>query len=183
LSGHQEGAKLGYTPSKPGRPSHVYHSYFIGNLRVVLEVEVQAGNQTASSFAQPELWTLLDGLPEPSRPAFLRGDCNWGTERAMEGAEQRKIAYLFKLKQTANVKKLIERLFGQDEWVDAGQSWQGLATELRLSGWSKTRRVVVLRRPAAGPGWGSGGSEQEKAKDCPTVDFRPARSGALWSAV
>jgi Transposase DDE domain group 1 len=147
LYGHQEGAKLGYNPSKPGRPSHVYHSYFIGNLRVVLEVEVQAGNQTASSFAQPELWTLLDGLPEPSRPAFLRGDCNWGTERAMEGAEQRKIAYVFKLKQTANVKKLIERLFSQDEWVDAGQSWQGLATELRLSGWSKTRRVVVLRRP------------------------------------
>jgi hypothetical protein len=83
LYGHQEGAQLGYNPSKPGRPSHVYHSYFIGNLRVVLEVEVQAGNQTASSFAQPELWRLLDGLPEPSRPAFLRGDCNWGTERAM----------------------------------------------------------------------------------------------------
>jgi hypothetical protein len=65
----------------------------------------------------------------------------------MEGAEQRKIAYVFKLKQTANVKKLIERLFGNDEWVDAGQQWQGLSTELRLSGWSKMRRVVVLRRP------------------------------------
>src|SRR6516225_6323024 len=61
LYGHQEDAKLGYNPSKPGRPSHVYHSYFIGNLGVVLEVEVQAGNQRASSFAQPELWTLLDG--------------------------------------------------------------------------------------------------------------------------
>src|SRR5438046_7010318 len=103
----------------------------------------------------------LDGLPEPSRPAFLRGDCNWGTERAMEGteramegteramegAEQRQMAYLFKLKQTANVKKLIGRLFGRNEWVEAGQPWQGLATELQLSGWTKTRRVVVLRRP------------------------------------
>jgi hypothetical protein len=29
----------------------------------VLDVEVQAGNQTASSFAQPELWKFLDGLP------------------------------------------------------------------------------------------------------------------------
>ena len=96
---------------------------------------------------QPELWSLLDGLPEPSRPAFLRGDCNWGTERAMEGAEQRQMAYLFKLKQTANVKKLIDRLFGRNEWVEAGQPWQGLATELQLSGWTKTRRVVVLRRP------------------------------------
>src|SRR5229473_6237711 len=33
LYGHQEDAKLGYNPSKPGRPSHVYHSYFIANLR------------------------------------------------------------------------------------------------------------------------------------------------------
>jgi hypothetical protein len=113
----------------------------------VLDVEVQAGNQTASSYAQPELWELLDGLSEQSRPAFLRGDCGWGTERAMEGAEQRAIPYLFKLKQTANVKKLIDRLFGKSEWVDAGQHWEGLPTALRLSGWTKKRRVVILRRP------------------------------------
>ena len=147
LYGHQEDAKLGYNPSKPGRPSHVYHSYLLANLRMVLDVEVQAGNQTAASYAQPELWAFLDGLAEASRPAFLRGDCNWGNERAMQGAEERKLAYVFKLKQTAKVKQLLERLFGKGEWVEAGQSWQGLSTELRLSGWSRTRRVIVLRRP------------------------------------
>jgi hypothetical protein len=147
LYGHQEDAKVGYNPQKPGRPSHAYHSYFIGNLRMVMDVEVQAGNQTAASFAQPELWSLLDGMAKSSHPRFLRGDCNWGSERAMEGSEQRGIAYLFKLKQSANVKKLIAQLFGNEQWVDAGQNWQGLDTELRLSGWSKTRRVVVLRRP------------------------------------
>jgi hypothetical protein len=31
--------------------------------------------------------------------------------------------------------------------VDAGEKWQGLDTELQLSGWSQKRRVVVLRRP------------------------------------
>lgn len=147
LYGHQEEAKVGYNPSKPGRPSHVYHSYFLANLRVVLDVEVQAGNQTASSFAQPELWALLDGLSEASRPAFLRGDCNWGSERAMQGAEERQLGYVFKLKQTAKVKQLLERLFGKSGWEDAGQQWQGVSTELRLSGWSQARRVVVLRRP------------------------------------
>jgi len=147
LYGHQEDAKVGYNPQKPGRPSHAYHSYFIANLRMVMDVEVQAGNQTATSFAQPELWSLLDGLPKSGQPRFLRGDCGWGTERAMEGAEQRQLAYLFKLKQSPNVKKLIARLFGNDQWVDAGQKWQGLDTELQLSGWSRRRRVVVLRRP------------------------------------
>jgi Transposase DDE domain group 1 len=147
LYGHQEDAKVGYNPQKPGRPSHVYHSYFIANLRMVMDVEVQAGNQTASSFAQPELWRLLDRMSKASQPRFIRGDCNWGTERAMEGAEQREIAYVFKLKQSVNVKRLIARFFGNDGWVEAGQSWQGLDTELQLSGWSKKRRVVVLRRP------------------------------------
>lgn len=147
LYGHQEDAKVGYNPQKPGRPSHVYHSYFIANLRMVMDVEVQSGNQTATSFAQPELWSLLDRLPKASHPRFLRGDCNWGTERAMEGAEQRGLAYIFKLKQSANVKKLIAKLFGNDHWVEAGEKWQGLNTALRLSGWGKERRVVVLRRP------------------------------------
>jgi hypothetical protein len=147
LYGHQEDARVGYNPTKPGRPSHAIHSYFIANVRMVVDVEIQAGNQTASSFAQPELWTLLDGLKQRGHtPSFVRGDCGWGTERAMLGAEQRAVPYLFKLKQTANVQKLIARLFGKDEWVEAGQRWQGLDTELRLSGWSRKRRVVVLRR-------------------------------------
>ena len=147
LYGHQEDAKVGYNPQKPGRPSHAYHSYFIANLRMVVDVEVQAGNQTATSFAQPGLWSMLDELPKSSLPEFVRGDCQWGTERAMVGAEQRELGYLFKLKHSPNVKKLIAGLFGTDQWVDAGQKWQGLETQLQLSGWSRKRRVVVLRRP------------------------------------
>jgi hypothetical protein len=169
LYGHQEDAKLGYNPSKPGRPSHVYHSYFLANLRVVLDVEVQAGNQTASCFAQAELWALLDGLPESSRPAFLRGDCNWGSERAMQGAEQRQIAYVFKLKQTVKVKQLLERLFGKGEWADAGQQWEGLSTELRLSGWSRTRRVVVLRRPLSEARQAAEARKQRKRNTAPQL--------------
>ena len=146
LYGHQEEAKVGYNPQKPGRPSHAYHTYIIANVRLVVDVAVQAGNQTAASFAQPELWAILDGLPKSSRPQFVRGDCNWGTDRAMEGCEQRQQPYLFKLKQSANVKKLINRLFGQNKWVEAGQRWQGLDTKLKLTGWKTERRVIVLRR-------------------------------------
>jgi len=147
LYGHQQDAKVGYNPTKPGRPSHAYHSYFVANIRMVLDMEVQAGNQTAPLYAQPELWAFLDGLPERDRPVFLRGDSHWGAEKAMLGAEERNLGYLFKLKQSANVKKLIGKIFGKEEWVEAGQQWQGRQDMLQLSGWSKARRVVVLRRP------------------------------------
>ena len=179
LYGHQEDAKLGYNPTKPGRPSHVYHTNFIANLRIVLEVEVQAGNQTATSYAQPGLWSLLDDLNENSRPVFLRGDCNWGTERAMEGAEQRKIAYIFKLKQTAKVKKLIVRLFQQTRWVDAGQGWEGLDEQLQLSGWTQKRRVLILRRPLRQ----SRGKQADKSKDNKQLELdlpELSHSGVLY---
>src|SRR5512135_1897144 len=59
LYGRQEGAVVGYNPRKPGRPSHTYHSYAIAELRLILEVEVQAGNQHASKHSAPGLWALL----------------------------------------------------------------------------------------------------------------------------
>ena len=86
LYGHQQGAELGYNPRKPGRPSHVYHTYFVANLRLVLEVEVQPGNQTASSYAQPALWEFVDGLKPEQRPTLLRGDVGWGSERMDTGS-------------------------------------------------------------------------------------------------
>jgi hypothetical protein len=147
LYGHQQDAKVGYNPTKPGRPSHAYHSYFVANIRMVLDMEVQAGNQTAPLYAQPELWAFVDGLAEEDRPAFMRGDSHWGSEKAMVGAERRALGYLFKLKQSANVKKLIAQIFRKQEWVEAGQQWPGREDVLRLSGWSEARRVVVLRRP------------------------------------
>ena len=96
LYGRQQGAKRGYNPGKPGCPSHVYHTYFVANLRLLLEVEMQPGNQTASSYAQPQLWKFIDGLEPGQRPALLRGDIGWGTERMMLGAAQRELPYLFK---------------------------------------------------------------------------------------
>jgi hypothetical protein len=50
LYGKQEGAVVGYNPHKPGRPSYTYHTYLMANLRLVLEVEVQAGNQSLRLF-------------------------------------------------------------------------------------------------------------------------------------
>lgn len=55
LYGHQEGAKLGYNPKKPGRPSHVLHTYFMANTRLALDVEVRPGNETAAKYTMPGL--------------------------------------------------------------------------------------------------------------------------------
>jgi hypothetical protein len=73
LYGHQEQAVRGYNPTKQGRPSHVYQTYFIAAIRMVLDVEVQAGNQAASIYAQPGLWAWLDRRPREQWPKLVRG--------------------------------------------------------------------------------------------------------------
>ena len=147
LYGKQEGAVVGYNPKKPGRPSHTYHSYFIGNLRLLLDVEVQAGDEIASCYSAPNLWRLLEEMPRGDRPQFIRGDCAFGTDGIMKAAEERGVPYLFKLKITKNVQRLIASLMSsQGDWETAGQGWEGQAGLLQLQGWSIKRKVVVLRK-------------------------------------
>jgi hypothetical protein len=149
LYGHQEGAEVGYNPHKPGRPSHAYHTYMLSSLRLVLRVDVLPGDQYNVAHATDGLWTLLDHLGRLRRPALLRGDKSWGIERVMARAEQNDLAYLFRLRLTLNVKRDLQRAMQQPDWADAGQGWQGKETALRLQGWSRQRRIILLRRKMA----------------------------------
>ena len=138
---------LGYNPHKPGRPSHTYHTYMIANLRLILDVEVQAGNQSASSYSALQVYgRLLDRIPKAHWPRFIRGDCDWGNDGIMTEAEQRGIDYLFKLRQSKNVKKLILENHCKPGWQRTAEGWEALSTELKLSTWKQTRRVVLVRR-------------------------------------
>ena len=78
IYGHQEGAELGYNPVKPGRPSHNYHSFFIGRARISLGIDVRPGKQHSGRWGMKRLWTLIDSLPAHLRPALIRGDFTSG---------------------------------------------------------------------------------------------------------
>jgi len=144
--GQQEGAVVGYNPTKPGRPSHVYHTYAMAEVRLVLDVEVTAGNAHHASHGLPGLIRLLDGMAANERPELVRGDAAYGSERVMSDLEAREQDYLFKLRMTKKVQRQVAKLAAQRGWRDAGQGWQAAETELQLAGWSRKRRVVVLRR-------------------------------------
>ena len=146
LYGEQEGAVVGYNPHKPGRPSHTYHSFMIGTLRLMLEVEVRPGDQHAPKHSAPDLWALLDRQGPGRQPWLLRGDNAWADEATMREAERRRQPYLFRLRLTRNVMRAIERAMTAGGWQPAGQGWEGQAIQLRLVGWSRHRRVVLLRR-------------------------------------
>ena len=93
---------------------------------------------------------LVDRIPRDCWPTLIRGDSGISSESVMREAESRSIAYLFKLRLTKNVKRLIERTFAKGGRPDAGQGWKGKEATLRLEGWSQQRRVIVLRRRLKG---------------------------------
>lgn len=142
----QEGAEIGYNPKKPGRPSHTYHTYLIANLRLVLEVEVQAGNLSKSAHSMPGLLSLLERLPANGKPKFIRGDCDWGTDQVMGELEAKNYRYLFKLKKSKYVKQLIKQHHCLGEWQYFNNDFEVKEDYLQLMGWKEKRRVILVRR-------------------------------------
>lgn len=52
LYGHQEGHRIGYNQHRPGRPSHALHTYWVGNLRLVLDMQLHSGKEHSSGLAR-----------------------------------------------------------------------------------------------------------------------------------
>lgn len=146
LYGKQDGAVVSYNPHKPGRPSHAIHTYWIGNLRLVLDAQLEPGNCHSPVHARPGLLALLEELPRDQRPKLVRGDCAFGSEGEMSALEAINQPYLFKLRQSAGVKSLIKRQWGRCDWYPVGQGWDACEDTLRLTGWTQRRRVIVMRR-------------------------------------
>jgi hypothetical protein len=145
--------------------------------RLVFDVDVCAGDEHTSNHAAPALWALLDRTIRDCWPSLLRGDKGFGNEQIMRGAEQRALPYLFKLRLTANVKRAIERLSRQGEWVDSGQGWRAKETTVRLHGWSRQRRIIVLRRRVKG-GLASSPTDEEGQLRLTFLDIGPGED--VW---
>ncbi|MCP3869352.1 MAG: transposase, partial [Gammaproteobacteria bacterium] len=123
-----------------------YHTYLMANTRLILEVNVQPGNESQSSHSMPGLVNLLKRLPTACQPAFIRGDCDWGNDPVMSELEEMGQHYLFKLKRSKRVMELISKVHGLGEWTRFNNEWELKESTLQLHGWKEARRVVVTRR-------------------------------------
>jgi hypothetical protein len=147
IYGEQEGATIGYNPHKPGRPSHAYHTLFLANLRIILHTEVAPGNKSSSGEAMPAIWRFYDDLPKSHRPYLMRGDVGFGNEKNLYECEKRAQNYLFKIRRSPGVRREFDALCRQAQnWTRAGEGWESAESHLQLSGWTRSRRCVFLRR-------------------------------------
>lgn len=179
LYGHQDGAEISYNPIKPGRPSHAVHTYWIANVRMVLDAEVRSGKAHTAKHSMPRLIGIIKALPPHRRPRLVRGDSAFGNDPVMSELEAMEQPYLFKLKQTPGVKRLIERLWRNADWQDMGDGYHAVETRLALSGWQHDRRVVVVRR-AIKQSATVETKKRGKSKGQQSLQFTNADVGKLW---
>ena len=181
LYGNQDGAEIGYNPTKPGRPSHNIHTYWVANIRLVLDAEVKGGKTHPAKYSLPGLMRLLLALPPEKRPKLVRGDSAFGNDPVMTELESIDQIYLTKLRQTAGVKRLIERNWSCQDWLDVGQGSEAVEAQLKLSGWSHARRVVVVRSvPKTKPVTAVESVKGKKTKRQQNLDFEDTDPVKRW---
>jgi hypothetical protein len=127
----------------------VLHTFLVANLRLV-DVQVSSGKQHTSGHAKAALGRLLDELGDKA-PALVRGDSGYGNEGILLTLEERDQPYLLRLRQTQNVQRLVAQQFSRQDWSRPdNQGCQMVEASLQLHGWSRKRRVVIVRQRIRG---------------------------------
>jgi hypothetical protein len=95
----------------------------------------------------------LLGMSHVVSEDVVRGDCAYGQEDFLRECEAQGLPGLFKLRHSAKVKRLLAEVQRSGaQWQPAGDGWEVIEASLRLSGWSRSRRVVLVReKPAIAP--------------------------------
>lgn len=80
------------------------------------------------------------------RPSLIRGDSSYGHEALINECERREQNFLFRLRMSPNIKKIVFNLSASQEWKKVSHDLEAIETTVKLMGWSKTRRVVITRK-------------------------------------
>ena len=131
---------MGYNPHKRGRKSHHPLICVAARTRLCLHLEWRPGDAVSATDWQPAIRERL---------WLKRGDVGFGQEGIMawhEATVQPRPQYLFKLKLTNNVRRAIVRVpWPLWEGANTVGCQQFAETTVRLQGWSRERRIVIVR--------------------------------------
>jgi hypothetical protein len=147
--GHQEDAVVGYNPTKRGRKSHHPLICVAAHTRLCLHLEWRPGDTVSATDWQPAMEKLWRHPTIRERLWLNRGDSGFGQEAILARHEvegEKRPKYLFKLKLTTKVRQAIARaprpLWDGVPMVGCPQFAQNT---VRLQGWSRERRIVIMR--------------------------------------
>lgn len=145
--GHQEGAKVGYNPTRPGRPSFHPQLCFDGLTRSLVEAELRPGNTVSSTGLVETAERIFDrGVLAKRQIRLVRGDRGYGSEKFMSLLERRHLPFILKVTPTRPLRAWADGLTYRPIGTTAfGDILEVASGSYQAGDWSRARRMVVVR--------------------------------------
>jgi len=140
--GMQEGARKGYNPKKPGRPSHHPLKAGLGSGYVINLWNRRGDTHSAHQCAEFYDQTRRE-FPATLRLRWVLADSGFGEEAFLKHLEQDPQRYIIALRLTAYVQQAIRVM---KNWTELEPGLEVAEVTLALSTWSQARRLVVIRQ-------------------------------------
>lgn len=141
--GEQQGSKVGYNPSKPGRASHHPLMAFIAETRMVANAWLRPGNTTALSGCQSFIDETFEILKD-KKVGLIRADSGFYANDFLTYLEtEKKINYIIAVKLYPTIKKELRYLEG---WTKLKDGMEIAEFEYQSMEWEQPRRMVAVRK-------------------------------------
>ena len=144
--GEQEGVLPGYNPRRPGRPTHHPLLAGLAEAKWILHGWLRSGNVASANNVRAfmdECMALLEGL---ATLRLVRADSGFFDGKFLDFLEEKPLPYLIKTRMTKFVKLAV---LGVESWVRVGKGIEVAEARIKLLGWSRERRLVVIRQEVA----------------------------------
>ena len=140
--GKQEGARKGFNPRRKGRNSHHPLLAVLAEAQFVLHGWLRSGNTGSARGIVPFLQEALALLPEGTWLRAVRADSGFFDQALLEFLEQRGLHYIIVARMTSTLQR---QCAGIKDWMKIDEQHDAGEFTVKLFGWSKERRFVVVR--------------------------------------
>lgn len=143
LYGKQEEARVGYNPTKHGRPSYHPLLCFEGQTKDFWHGELRPGDVHTSSGVLDLLKACFAKIPAGVRSVIIRADKGFYDHKTIEWLEERKARFVI----VARITKPIKRRLAHQRYTLVGHGVEAAEFHYQPTRWLRPYRFVVIRRP------------------------------------
>lgn len=143
--GKQQGAEVGYNPTKRGRRSYHPLLCFEGRTKDFWHGELRPGNVHTASGILDLLKACFVKIPPAVRQVIIRADKGFYDHKIIEWLETNKSLFVIVARLTRPIKRKLAHL----NYISVSQDVQTAEFHYQPIRWSHSYRFVVIRRPQA----------------------------------
>ncbi len=140
--GQQEGSRRGYNPWRRGKRSQHPLLAFAAECRMVVTAWLRPGDSTANTNVENFFAEVLRVFGNRHRIGLLRADSGFCVGGFLEVVEAAGVSYIVVARLLGTVKR---KLVGLQDWVELDTRTAVSEFMYQAQGWSKARRLVVVR--------------------------------------